>query len=451
MNYEKIKSIVLTLLVAMSIFLTWNLWTYQPEYDVIESTETFDISIGDERKELELIQPYKVFYFHDDQISGSPNRDEIDKVLSQMSSWRLSDTKNVSNQYSQSEIENLVQGPGMIELVFPDNVPLSVYQQVIKFNEENLPDAFFNRIVIDLNENQGEKGTVYFVLYGDENKKYVVESKVDREKLESLKASFAQRAMFNDNFSKYFRFKVNSRKTLFLPIKEDEYYSYKYSAEPLEAEDFKKALFLDPINVSRNSSGAEEIYSDSTSLMKVNMNNNSLSFVNPGVDPDPNIYGEELITNSIDFVNEHGGWTDQFKLFSISPEESKVEYRMFLYNFPVFSDIDGTTEISQIWGTDLIHMYQRPFFQLDDNLSKFAKIDKIQLPSGYSVQQAIEENPSIDQEYIEDIAIGYKLSRDMNFPDMLLYDLKPTWYYKFSGNWVPLPLEELGGIENGLE
>ena len=134
MKYEKIKSILLTVLVALSIFLTWNLWTYQPEYDVIESTEAFDVSIGDERKELELIQPYKVFYHDEEQITGSPNEKEIDKVLEQMSSWRLTDAKDISSQYSQSEIENLVHSPGRIELVFPDSLPLSSYNKVIKFD-----------------------------------------------------------------------------------------------------------------------------------------------------------------------------------------------------------------------------------------------------------------------------------------------------------------------------
>jgi regulatory protein YycH of two-component signal transduction system YycFG len=446
MKYEKIKSIVLTLLVAMSIFLTWNLWTYQPEYDVIESTEAFDVSIGDERKELELIQPYKVFYHHDDQISGSPNENEIAKVLEHMSSWRLSNVKDVSNQFSQNEIENLVHSPGKIELVFPDNLPLSVYKQVIKFDEENLPNTSFNRIVFDMNTKKRESGIVYFVLYGEEDKKYVVESKVDLEKMESLQDTFVQRALYNDNFRKYFKFEVNTRKTLLLPIKEEEYYSYKYSTEILDAEDFMKALFKDPINVSRNTTDAEEIYRDSSSLMKVNTNYNSLSFVNPGVDPDPGISDELLVHNSIEFVNEHGGWTDKFKLFSISPEESKIEYRMFLLNFPVFSDIAGTTEISQVWGTDVIHKYQRPYFQLWDDYTMFSKPDQIQLPSGYTVQQALEENNMINLDYVEDIAIGYKLTRDMDYPDMLLYDLKPSWYYKYSGNWLRLPLEDLEGV-----
>jgi regulatory protein YycH of two-component signal transduction system YycFG len=450
MNYEKIKSIVLTLLVAMSIFLTWNLWTYQPQYNEIESTEAFDVSIGKERKKLELIKPYKVFYNHDNKISGSQDSDEIDTVLYEMSSWRLVNTKDVSNQYSDVEIEELIHSPDKINLVFPDSVPLSLYKKIIKFDENNIPKTTFNRIVIDMNYNNSSNGTVYFVLYGGENEKVVVESKVDVDKLRTLEKKFVQNAIYSDSYAEYFKYKLNDRKTILLPVKEGEYYNYKYSTEQLNAEDFVKALFKDPSNVSHNSTGTEKIYRDSFSLMKINEDYSTLSFVTPGVDAATNISGELLIENSIQFVNEHGGWTDQFRLFSLSREESKVEYRMFLYDFPVFSDVYGMTEIAQIWGIDTIHQYQRPFYQLGENYSSIFELVKVQLPSGYTVQQALEES-DMDLDYVEDIAIGYKLTRDSTNEDILLYDFKPSWYYKYSGSWLRLPLDEFGGIENGLE
>ena len=65
MNYEKIKSIVLTLLVCISVFLTFNLWTYSPGYDTINSDETFDVSVGDKIEEPDLskglLKPYELF------------------------------------------------------------------------------------------------------------------------------------------------------------------------------------------------------------------------------------------------------------------------------------------------------------------------------------------------------------------------------------------------------
>ena len=33
LTYEKVKSIILTVLVVMSVILTWNLWSYQPNVE----------------------------------------------------------------------------------------------------------------------------------------------------------------------------------------------------------------------------------------------------------------------------------------------------------------------------------------------------------------------------------------------------------------------------------
>lgn len=39
-NFEVIKSIVLVFLIALSLVLTWSLWTLKPNYTAIEDTRT---------------------------------------------------------------------------------------------------------------------------------------------------------------------------------------------------------------------------------------------------------------------------------------------------------------------------------------------------------------------------------------------------------------------------
>jgi regulatory protein YycH of two-component signal transduction system YycFG len=43
MRYENIKSGILTLLVLVSILLTWNLWTYQPNYETMENNNVVEV------------------------------------------------------------------------------------------------------------------------------------------------------------------------------------------------------------------------------------------------------------------------------------------------------------------------------------------------------------------------------------------------------------------------
>lgn len=52
MSYEHIKTIILTILVATSALLTWNLWTYQPNFEPIEKANTVqEVTIAEKRSE----------------------------------------------------------------------------------------------------------------------------------------------------------------------------------------------------------------------------------------------------------------------------------------------------------------------------------------------------------------------------------------------------------------
>ncbi len=263
MRYEKIKSIALTLLVGISIFLTWNLWTFQPSYETIESTKAYNVSISDKKQEKTLIKPYKLFYHHGGQISGTSSENEMDKVTKAMSNWTLFDIKDVSNQYSQEELERLVHGEKKLEIVFPDNVPLSVYGKVLNFEEEKLPKTSFNQIIVDLNVGNPDTGSIYFVSYG-QGKKVVLEGRVDMNSVKSLEKTFVRNAIYN--YESYFKQRLNDKKTLLLPDKAEDYISYRYYTELIKPEDFKRALFNDPNNVIKDITESGETYTDDKEL-----------------------------------------------------------------------------------------------------------------------------------------------------------------------------------------
>src|SRR5690606_642660 len=67
MNWEKIKSWLLTALVLLSIIFFWNLVVFQENYEAIPKQEYIhEVSIAEKRKLGELIIPDKMVY----RISG---------------------------------------------------------------------------------------------------------------------------------------------------------------------------------------------------------------------------------------------------------------------------------------------------------------------------------------------------------------------------------------------
>ncbi|MCR8849880.1 two-component system activity regulator YycH [Rossellomorea sp. SC111] len=445
MNYEKIKSIVLTLLVCISVFLTFNLWTYSPGYDTINS-DAYDVSVGGKLKDNELnthlIKPYKLFYHGRDKTVGTTNQTEMNKVTEQLGKWSLFEIKNVSNEYSVQEINTLIQGQDKFELIFPDIVPLSVFSQGLSLEEKNVSSASFNRIVIDLeNNNNRDTGSIFFITVSDDKeKKTVYESQVSLASMDSFKRTFVQRALYNSAYRQYVEQPISGKKTIFLPKDAEEYISYYYYTELSSLDEYKQALFSDPNSVNMGSVDDLVTYMDVSSILTVDKNHNTFSFVNPSEEKDNGSAPAMLVQKSMEFVNDHGGWTDDYQLFSISPYENKIVYRLFLQNHPVFND-NGMAEISQTWGLNGINKYSRPYFKLDFSFKDTAEV---LLPSGSSVIYALNQVDSIDLNYVEDIAVGYKMTRDPNESRKLNFE--PSWYYKYDGNWLRLSVDDKEGL-----
>jgi regulatory protein YycH of two-component signal transduction system YycFG len=63
----------------------------------------------------------------------------------------------------------------------------------------------------------------------------------------------------------------------------------------------------------------------------------------------------------------------------------------------------------------------------------------------------LAKDDTINLEYVEDVIVGYKMTRDSNESNRKFLVFEPSWYYKYDGNWLRLPLEEQEGLGIGLE
>jgi regulatory protein YycH of two-component signal transduction system YycFG len=448
MKYETVKSIILIMLVAVSIFLTWNIWTYQPKYDTIDSADAYDISISEKKEPKSLIKPFKFFYHEGDKVWGTTNEIEINTLLDEMMKWNISELNNITNSVSDKTLDEIVHGDRRLEIIFPDIVPFQEYSNVLNFEDKNLPSNSFNRIIVDTSDSNDDTNIVYFVKYG-ENEKAVFEGKINSNYLPLLEKEVIREIPYN--YASYFTSKFN-KKTLHLPVEKPEKISYQYYTKEFSTEDFKLALFSDPTSVKKDYSSTGEEFTDWTSIMRVDTENNTLEYVNPAEEPTGSSDLNQLVERSIEYVNDHGGWTDNYQFFSASTSENKIDYRLFLQGLPVFDDQDMSV-ITQVWGRDSINRYGRPYFSLKLSIPSYIK--KVKVPSGselLTILERAENAEMLERQYIEDVAIGYKLKKEPNWSQLKIISLEPSWYYKLSESWIRLPsMEEIKEVENGLE
>ncbi|PID22412.1 hypothetical protein CSV61_06065 [Sporosarcina sp. P3] len=436
---ETIKSIVLLLLVSLSVLFTLAVWNYSPNYEPMEQLQTVDISISEKKAIDEIIKPYKMITILKDQVLGSTDTEKIDKILTEMNTWDLSDLHLVSQDMSKFDIAKLLRQPSQMTFYFTGEVPMLVYDNVLLVDDVNIPEATFNRLVIDWG--QSTQAPVIHLLSEMSGLHYQMQVTLPN------KTSFLRNVVdVGQSFDEYAEIDRGNASFLAVPKYPITVMRNTYYQEEVNPLRFRDALFSDPNAVRRNLiDSTHEEYGDDHAFMNVDTEIKRLNYVMPAMESQEIAIPSELLLNTIDFINEHGGWTDEYRYAYMNPISRYVRFQLYVDGLPVFSDQSGTSEITETWGNQRVFKYIRPYYTLDVNIKSVQET----LPSGVEVAEALRESEELDFGLIEEITPGYYMNRDI---ERKLIILQPCWYYLIKGNWLRFAPEELqGGGEIGLE
>lgn len=437
---EQIKSILLIILVVSSVLLTFAIWTYTPKYQTIKTTPIVNISIADTKRVDDVIKPYKMVVSLEDDMKGTMASFDLDRVVNAMKSWEIRDLMFESNNSSDIKLNEMIGASNRFTLFFAADVPFPVYDNILKNASLNIPESGFDRLIVDWNSFKNDQLKIYFASSKNNTLYSALAGNVDMEVVEQKIV-----APTND-FAKFTEIERQGKLSLFVSAKDVESIRYTYYLKEIEPSRFRDALFNDPNVVRQSPVGAtNDAYSDATSLMNVNLLERTLSFVNPSAETSNPSIPSKLVFDSLDYINEHGGWTDEFRFSGINPTNQQIDYQLNLLGNPVFSS-DTSTKITVNWGDPGIYRYLRPYYTLDLSLPFDTVIST--LPSGEKASGVMKVMKEIDFNNVEEIINGYYLTRDN---ETRLLTLEPSWFYLSNDQWTRLSPEDLGGGKFGLE
>jgi regulatory protein YycH of two-component signal transduction system YycFG len=172
--------------------------------------------------------------------------------------------------------------------------------------------------------------------------------------------------------------------------------------------------------------------------------------VNPTLRDSNLIEAKTLVEQSIAFINDHGGWTDDYVLYDILENDQEIEFIMTIESIPVINSNEepfGPTKISQRWGQNEIAKYERPSYHLKTQFPN----GESTLMSGRAVVEVIKDDERLRKERIKKIYIAYELGASDR---QEVVEVSPVWCIEL--NDVTLIkineiLEKPKGDENGLE
>jgi regulatory protein YycH of two-component signal transduction system YycFG len=440
MSYENIKSFLLTLLVLMSLVLTWSLWTYQPNYGVIENTKYIkDVNIGIKRDSTSLILPQKVLFHKSGHHYGTSDGFKMEEMINNMREWNFESLRDITSSIGEGYLD-FIHGRDGVEVIFPSEIPIETLKGIINIEDDGIRSLTFDRIVIPVNQEQQEEAVAYFVSYKHQ---YVYEARL---------SNFPYRTFYRESYQvalrypQYFDYKIDANHSIFLPsdpIKKSRitYYSIKFPGE-----DFKNALFTDQSFIKKDiQESGDETYSDGARALFIDSNGDRLRYINPIAETDQLAKSaHDTIQKSIDFVNDHSGWTDSYQFSEFDPTNQSTTFRLHIKGLPVFN-YSGLSRMVLTWdGTGLFNIYQRPLFKL--HLSIDSESSEVVLPSGKTLIELLKQTPTHDLAKLEDAMVGYEMKKDLSSAKVTV---EPIWCILYKGTWQKVVFEdtmgELGG------
>ncbi|MCW9133155.1 two-component system activity regulator YycH [Bacillus paramycoides] len=442
MSMENFKTIVLINLVVISLFLTFNLWTYVPDSTSMQNTKFVQ---GNEDinpiKISEIVRPSSVIIHKEKNHYVSENKENVDSIYKILENGELHDFREITGSVPKGDFLSYVHGEEKIEFVFPTNIPLDTIKSMFNIKDKNIEsNRSFNRIIIDPSRSKDQEIKVNFVSYDTSRKIYQA----------TLTGAYVKDILNAQNqlitvARPYFEYQINDTKKLFLPDGITELSKVEYITSKLEVDTFKNALFSDPRYLSPISEKTKETFTDGIRSMEIDKSNAMLKYKNSAVHSDKTTDNAIILQKSFDFVSGHSGTLKFYRFDYIS--KGKTSFRLYEGGLPVFN-ADGIAELKQAWGSGEVMQYERPLYNLSFSLPN--KQPTTSLASGHTVMTSLENNPEIDKNSIQDVGIGYKLSLEPSINARTMGILQPIWYVKYDEEGKQQIFEWSEGGLNGL-
>ena len=436
---EPIKSIILTFLVLLSISLTLIIWSYEPDYDFLEEPDVQQVTIGAEKSLRDIVRPYKVLFAENETLHGTVSVTGLDQSMDLLASLDIGNIRVAQDNATSESINKLLNEEEQIVLFFNTTVPLETLNLVLNFNQNNVENVQFDRIIMNT-KNLANTQTIELRFINTKS------SVIYR-----AAATVAHENFFRDRIQKlvknsfeYSEFERPNDLSLYLPKNNTDVVQFTYFIDEISQELLTDAFFTDASILQKTIEGNLENYNDGMSSMKFDTALKTMNYVNgsaenPHVEP-----AAKLLNETYNFVNDHGGFNADFRLNAIDTSQQQVEYQLFFQGHPVYSTTT-LTRIYTVLGDSKLFRYRRPYYELETDITSEKTIKE--LANGEHVFEYLKLQIA-NFNSVDDLVIGYLLVQDQN---TRLFVLEPNWFAISDNSWTRIIPPNEGSVNIGLE
>lgn len=431
MKFETFKSLVLTGLVGLSLLLTFSLWSYQPDYPTSQNTDPAYLPEIDAGGEVEtkrgIIVPKRAVFHIEDHFYGFGHPSQLMDLYKEVQHWSLT-------EYVVREDETIELEEPYIELIYPEAFPIGMSKNLFTLADDiEMSNWSFERVFISMEE-EHEAVLIYFPSAdGRHHIRFTVYDEDASATINGLledQENLVEYNVYNEEYN-----------PLYLPMEPMELRHRTIAVGEIKPVIFVDALFRNPSIVVTPNFG-ESYFIDGQRDMRVTEDGHRLEFTNPLQNTSDRMSIVEIIEEGLAEINDHKGWTGDFRIMTIDKSINRIVYQMHYEGYPVYHD-RGLTLIEQQWRNQQLYKYNRPLFRLVSPFSGGLK----ELPSGNEVIYFLENIGNYEVEKVSDVQIGYSVSTIDEESHSI--SLEPAWFMLYNDKWQQIRMEELESYNEG--
>ncbi|CAM3648454.1 YycH family regulatory protein [Marinicrinis lubricantis] len=378
---EKVKSLLLALLIAVSLWQTYMLAYSKPELERIDQNAFVDTELEGTKLEVtDLLFPKEIIiHLGDDRHTVLyPEEEFYKKIYEEKIVQRTFDGFRPLNWYSRDwdELRKTTRG---IEIRFQDAIPISTLQNILQLRGDILfTEGSINRIWI-MKENEEEVAAYFFTEQG------LTVYEAGRADLQPTDVE--QYVGFGEYLSTQNNY-TSTDGTYYLPSQQLQTVKVRFDYSLYTPEQWKNSLFVDP-SISRNFAEKDgtEIYTDGKRGLQVNHLEQWMSYSDPVAPVQEWTDVSSNLFSAVQFVNQHGGWNGSYMLEKY-PDAWDQRFRFIQY-YDGYPLISGTVRpFGSIYVTlqkSVISNYERSLIQLGEETMR----EEAVLPGGEELQAIV--------------------------------------------------------------
>ena len=430
---ELIKSIVLMLLVVSSIVLTVMIWNFSPDvpdtYSDTNKESTKAIGLRYDKDANQVMTPLQMVHVHRNKIEGAPATLDVNELANLFEKHHISKVEEFQNDNVLS-LNTL--SDNLVVLDYPTDIPLAMYLNEVMNVPAKVPSNFkFNRIILDL----GSRHKVDAYAVNPERQRAIKMS--TNVSVDTVEQHLSHISSSLEPYTDILTDQTTANKATYLyaPKEPKNLRTYRTIFSNINVEDLNSILF-DNTPIVRTTKSGNTTYNNNTGMVNYDANKETYSYTNLSEDEHSTRDMNIGIPRTFDFINKHGGFTDDFRLFKADSDKGEMVYQMFVNGRPIF-DSTIRNQIKVIWGERGIFEYSRGLLKTNVTVDNGEKPKA--LPEAEEVRSDLASNGRVDFSKVQLMTVGYHMVTNNASSDGLEIQRNsqfvPTWYIKYNNAW----------------